>query len=118
MISADTLPWLGTSFRTTTTGVAANSVCFGAIGFSQQALPLGSLLPEGQPGCSLLTSTEIVLLLATTGSVARAEFALPNSAILIGTTFRQQTLPLELTPFGALAAVRSSNALAATIGTL
>lgn len=118
VIGADTLPWLGTSFRTTTTGVAANSVCFGAIGFTQQALPLGSLLPQGQPGCSLLTSTEIVLLLATTGSVARAEFALPNSTILIGTTFRQQTLPLELDQFGALAAVRSSNALAATIGAL
>jgi hypothetical protein len=118
VVRADTLPWLGASFRTTTTGVAANSVCFGVIGFTQQALPLGSLLPQGQPGCSLLTSTEIVLLLATTGSVARAEFALPNSAILIGTTFRQQTLPLELLQSGALAAVRSSNALAATIGAL
>lgn len=41
VIGADTLPWLGTSFRTTTTGIAANSVCFGAIGFTQQALPLG-----------------------------------------------------------------------------
>jgi hypothetical protein len=118
VISADTLPWLGAAFRTTTTGLAANSLCFGAIGFSQVAIPLASLVAEGQPGCTLLAAADIAFVLQSGPGTAHSSFALTNTPALLGVTFYQQTIPLEFGGSGALSAVRSSNALAATIGTL
>ena len=118
VITPDTLPWIGASFRTSTTGLAANSLCFAVIGFSQSAIPLNTLHPQGQPGCSLLTSPDLTMLVAQTAGVARSEFALPPAPALIGMTFFQQTLPIEFDLAGAIAAVRGSNAITATIGTL
>ena len=120
VITADTLPWIGASFRTTTTGVAANSLCLGAIGFTQLAIPLSALLVEGQPGCTLLATPDIAFVL-TNGpglGTAQSSLALANAPSLIGASFFQQTIPLEFDLSGALTAVRGSNALAATIGTL
>ncbi len=118
VIAADTLPWLGASFRTTTTGVAANSLCLGAIGFTQVSIPLASLLAEGQPGCTLLTAPDITFVLQSSPGTAHSAFALANAPSLLGATFFQQTIPLEFSVTGALTSVRGSNALAATIGTL
>jgi hypothetical protein len=118
-LTVDTLPWLGATFRTTTTGIAPLSLCLGVTGFTQLSIPLSSLLAEGQPGCSLLASPDIATLLPqdSTGAV-RSALAIPPSASLIGGQFFQQTIPLEFTGLFALAAVRGSNALALTIGTL
>ena len=118
VISADTLPWLGTTFRTTTSGVAPNALCLGAIGFTQLSIPLPALLVEGQPGCSLLTAPDIVFALQSGPGTAHSAFALANAPALLGVSFFQQTIPLEFDGTGALVAVRGSNALAATIGTL
>ena len=118
VMTADTLPWIGAAFRTTTTGVAANSLCLGVIGFTQVAIPLAALLVEGQPGCSLLTTPDITFVLTNGPGTAQSSFALANTPSLLGVTFFQQTIPLEFGGTGALTAVRGSNALAATIGTL
>jgi hypothetical protein len=117
-ITADTLPWIGASFRTSTTGLAANSLCFAVIGLTQSAIPLNTLHPQGQPGCTLLTSPDLTILVPQTGGVARSAFALPPASSLLGVTFFQQTIPLELDLAGAIAAVRGSNALSLVIGTL
>lgn len=117
-ITADTLPWIGSAFRATTTGVAANSICLGIIGLSQLSIPLPALLPEGQPGCSLLVSLDMVLTLAPGPGTASSSFALANDPSLIGVPFFEQTIPFELDLAGALTAVRGSNALALVIGTL
>lgn len=117
-ITADTLPWIGATFRTTTTGVAPGSLCFGLIGLAQVSIPLSSILAEGQPGCSLLASQDIVLLQTNgPGNSASSSFPLANSAALIGMPLFQQTIPLEFGLSGALTAVRSSNALSLVIGT-
>ena len=118
VMTADTLPWLGTAFRTTTTGVAANSLCLGAIGFTQVAIPLPALLAEGQPGCSLLAAPDLTFVLQNGPGTALSSFALANTTSLLGALFFQQAIPLEFGGTGALVAVRGSNALAATIGTL
>ena len=118
VMTADTLPWLGTTFRTTTAGVAMGSLCLGILGFSQPSIPLGSLLPQGQPGCSLLTSPDIVTVLPTGVGTAQSAVALAATPSLLGVHFFQQTVPFEFDATGALIAIRSSNALAATIGTL
>lgn len=119
VITADTLPWIGSTFRTTTTGIAPVSLCLGLTGFSQQSIPLSAVLPQGQLGCSLSNSFELVDLLPSgPNGTATSALALANSASLIGAQFYQQTVPLEFDAQFALTAVRSSNALALVIGKL
>ena len=119
VITADTLPWIGSTMRTTTTGIAPVSLCLGLTGFTQQAIPLAAVLPQGQPGCTLLDSAEVVDLLPSNpnGSVS-STLALANSTSLIGAVFYQQTVPLEFDAQFALTAVRSSNALTLVVGAL
>ncbi len=118
VITADTLPWISAPFRTTTTGIAPDSLCIGLIGLSQVSIPLAALLAEGQPGCSLLTSLDILLSLTQSPGTASSSFALANDPSLIGVPFFQQTIPFEFDAFGAIVAVRGSNALSLVIGTL
>lgn len=118
-LTADTLPWLGSTLRTTTTAVAPGSLCVSVIGLTQLSIPLPSLLPEGQPGCSLLSAPDIVLLAANgPGNTASQAFALANDPVLLGVPFAQQTLPLEFDAQGTIVAIRGSNALGFVIGTL
>jgi len=118
VLTADSLPWIGSTFRTTTTGVATGSLCIGLIGLTQLAIPLPTLLPEGQPGCSLLTSLDILLLITNgPGNTATSSFAFTNDPALIGVPFFQQTLPFEFDLSGAVTAVRGSDALSLVIGT-
>jgi len=118
LTTVDALPWIGSTFRTSTTGIAANSLCVGLIGLTPLSIPLDSLLPEGQPGCSLLTTLDIMMLLLPAGGVVQSELALALDPSLLGDTFYQQTLPLEFDVTGAITAIRGANAIAATIGTL
>ncbi|MGE3173781.1 MAG: hypothetical protein AB7O97_14240 [Planctomycetota bacterium] len=115
--TAESLPWLGAPFRTATTGLQPASACFTAIGFTQVSIPLSSLLPQGQPGCTLLVSPDIVgLVAADAAGTVRSAVAVPNHVALLGAVFHQQTVPVEADGAGALAAVRAANALTATIG--
>ena len=118
-LTTEALPWIGGTFRTATTGVAPGSFCFGVTGFAQVSIPLQSLLAQGQPGCPLLASPDLVTLLpqGVTG-VAHSALALPPNASLVGLPFSQQSVTFEFTGLFVLAAVRSSNALALTIGAL
>jgi hypothetical protein len=114
-LTADTLPWIGQQFRTTTTGIAALALCFDVIGFAQLATPLGQLHPLGQPGCSLFASPDSVTLRLPVGNRIESSLALPPNPALAAMTFFQQTIAVELVIPGA---IRGSNGLAATIGTL
>jgi len=118
VLTADNLPWTGASFRTTTTGVPPGSLCLGLTGLSQLSIPLDLLLPEGQPGCTLLTALDILSLLLPGPGTAHSAFALADDPALLGVAFFQQTIPLEFDGTGAIVALRASNALALTIGTL
>ncbi len=119
VITADALPWTSATFRTTTTGIAPGSLCVGIIGLTQLSIPLDSLLVEGQPGCFLLASLDIQMLLLPDGAgEAHSAFALANDPSLIGVPFFQQSVPIEFDSGGAIVAIRGSNALALTIGTL
>ncbi len=116
-LSIDSLPWIASTFRTTTTGVAANSLCLGLIGFMQLSIPLDTILGEGQPGCSLLTTPDILSVLTPGPGTATSQFAFNSDPSLIGVPFFQQTVPFEFDLVGAITAVRGSNALALVIGT-
>jgi hypothetical protein len=115
--TATTLPWLGSTFRTTTTGLQPASACVVVVGFSPTSIPLSSLLPEGQPGCTLLVTLDILgAVTADATGTALSALALGNSPALLGGVFHQQTIPVELNGFGVVTAVRAANALSATIG--
>lgn len=94
------------------------ALSIGLLGFVQLSIPLAQLLPEGQVGCSLLTSLDVPILLAAGIGTAQSAFLLANDPSLLGASFFQQTIPLSFDGSGALAAVRGSNALAVVIGTL
>lgn len=117
-LTAATLPWLGAVFRTTTTGIAPGSIGLGVTGFASLSIPLPTLLVEGQPGCTLLVSPDITLLLTPGPGTASSALPIANSAALLGGQFFQQTIPLEFDLAGAIAAVRGSNGLSLVIGTL
>ncbi len=116
-LAVDTLPWIAATFRTTTTGVAPDSLCLGLIGFTQLAIPLDTILGEGRPGCSLLTTPDILSVLTPGPGFARSEFAFNNDPSLIGVPFFQQTIPFEFDLAGAVTAIRGSNAISLVIGT-
>jgi hypothetical protein len=118
LLAANTLPWLGGVFQTTTTGLAPGSLCLGAVGFSPVTLPLAALLPQGQPGCFVNASLDIVTLLPTGTGTAHSLLRIANDRALLGVQLFMQSLPLEFDLSGALAAVRGSNALAPRIGTM
>lgn len=89
------------------------------IGLAPVAIPLSVLLPEGQAGCSLLATLDILLLAPNgPGNTATSSFTLGDDPALIGVPFHQQTIPFEFDALGAITAVRGSNALSLVIGTL
>jgi hypothetical protein len=57
----------------------------------------------------------LILHVAVAGTLA-LQFALPNSTGLVGASFRQQVVPLELDASSAIAAVTATNTLQLTIG--
>ncbi len=116
VLTADSLPWIGTTFRTTTTGIAPLTLCLGVIGFSPTTIPLASVLAQGQPGCSLLAAPDLVDVLPPGSGAASSTLALANDPALIGLPFYAQTIPVEFDLTGAIAAFRASNALALQIG--
>lgn len=51
-LTATTLPWLGSTFRARATGMPTSALVLAATGFSTVNLPLPTLLPVDQTGCS------------------------------------------------------------------
>jgi hypothetical protein len=85
-------------------------------GFATTSLPLQNVHPNGQPGCDLLTTPDLLLLeLCTTGTLDTAA-PLPNVPSLAGATFHHQLVTFELDASLNFLALTSTNALTLTIG--
>jgi hypothetical protein len=110
------LPWLGATYRARGTGLPALAIVTEVYGFSPLALPLASLLPQGQPGCLLLVSPDFVDVTITVGGAATTELAIPAAASLVGIGFRNQLNVFEVDAAGSIVAVTASNALSLTVG--
>lgn len=115
-LAVTSLAWLGDSYRARTTGLPANSIVIQAFGLAAAAVPLATVLPQALPGCTLHVSPDVLLLDAPTAGAVTATWALPTTASLLGQSFRQQTIPFELSLSGAVQAVSASNAVSVTIG--
>lgn len=107
-------PWLGATFDSRATGMAASSLAVHALGTVPNAVPL----PGGAPGCSLFVQPDVLELLVPVSGSVDASIAIPNNPTLVGLSVRTQVIGLELGAGFALTRITSSNALELTIGAL
>src|SRR5262245_4843467 len=111
------LPWTGSTFHSTATGMPGNGLALGVLGFATASIPLSAILPQGVAGCTLLVTPDLLDLYVPTAGIATTAIALPNTAALAGQVVYQQVVPLELDSFGNITALTSTNALTLSIGT-
>lgn len=116
-LTASTLPWTGSTFRATGTGLPALALVSEVYGFTPTLLPLSLLLPQGQPGCDLLVTPDHVNFSVASGGAATTQLAIPGNPVLAGMALRHQLNLFEVDPALNILAVTASNALLLTIGT-
>jgi hypothetical protein len=116
VLAADSLPWVGSTYAATATGMPAQAVAFSIVGFGQGSVPLSSLLPVGGAGCDLLVSPDHVELLLPTAGAVQATLTFPNTPSLAGIELHQQVAPLGLDAQLNLTEFTSTNGVTLTIG--
>lgn len=116
-LTATSLPWVGTTFRATGTGLPGLAFALAATGVQPVVppLPLASVFLEGVPGCNLLVTPDIVEAMLASGT-AQSQLFLPNTPGLIGATFYHQMVLIQITPQAAFVAITATNALRLTAG--
>ncbi len=111
-------PWLGTTFRATTTGLPTASIGVCVRGFTPMLQELWQLLPEGQPGCWLRVAPTVLDAYLPVGGVVTSSLVIPSSLALVGVSVVEQMVVFEIDPFGAIAHITSSNGILAIVGAL
>ncbi|MBL8733918.1 MAG: hypothetical protein JNN13_16220 [Planctomycetes bacterium] len=114
---AQSLPWLGTTYRATCYGAPTGALGLTLFGASPAALPLASLLPVAAPGCALLVMPDLLLPSIVTGGAVTVDLPLPRAVALLGVGLWQQTLTLRSDPVLG-DELLSSNALGLLFGAL
>ncbi|MBX3464390.1 MAG: delta-60 repeat domain-containing protein [Planctomycetes bacterium] len=117
-LTAVTLPWVDTTLVTTGTGLPAPSFVLAVTSVTPvvPGLPLASVFAEALPGCDLRVSPDILDLLVCLGGTAQLSMYLPNTPPLVGVTFYQQMVPIEIDAGLAFLSITATNALALTAG--
>jgi len=118
VLTATSLPWIGSTFRSAATGMPAISLALVVRGFSTLATPLSAILPQGGAGCTLLVSPDLLELALPAAGSLQMQIAIPNSVALVAQTFHEQVVPVEFDAVGNIVALTSTNALQLTIGAL
>ncbi|MFO1076790.1 MAG: hypothetical protein U1E73_03590 [Planctomycetota bacterium] len=118
VLVADSMPWLGTTFRSTAAGFAPQALAVSVLGFTPNNLPLSLVLPVGLPNCNLLASSDAVLLTLPQAGTSHYQFAVPESPVFAGVPLSHQFVQLALSTSGAITSLSSSNALTLVLGIL
>jgi trimeric autotransporter adhesin len=108
--------WIGGVFRSRASGLASGSLAVSVYGFSPLALPMPSVHPLGQAGCTLWVDDDILFDFLRGSGFVDSSLAIPTQAALVGGVFYHQVVPVEVDAAGNLSALTSTNALALTIG--
>lgn len=116
MLASASLPWLGTTFVSTATGMPANGLALAVLGLGTASIPLAAILPQGAPGCTLLASPDLLTAYVTTGNQLSVTLPLPLVLSLVGAVLHQQIVPLELGAGGAITSLTASNRLTLVLG--
>ncbi|MBL8751952.1 MAG: exo-alpha-sialidase [Planctomycetes bacterium] len=116
VLTARELPWLGGWCTSVATGMPAQGLALEVRGLGTATTPLASILPQGQPGCSLLVTPDLLTAYVPNGGSVAVSFAIPNVAALVGASLHQQVVALEIAAGGVITALTATNGLSLTIG--
>lgn len=114
-LAATKAPYIGTTAIASCQGLSDQALQLTVFGFAPIATPLASLLPAGVAGCDLLASPDVLVPLAVANGIGRQTLAIPALASLVGQTYVQQVVRLDVAA-GAFTSLAGSNGLALTIG--
>jgi trimeric autotransporter adhesin len=115
--TAQSLPWIGATFRARSTTIPSFAFVVVVTGFSSANLSLASLLPPSPSSCNLLVTPDSLRATVSSAGTVDVETAVPNNISLVGLTARQQLLLLEVDQNLSMVETTSSNAVVLTIGT-
>lgn len=107
------LPWLGATWRATTTGLTNVSLGLSVSGFAGASLPLTNVFATAAPGCTLRVTPDFVLAGLATSGALEFSMVVPSNPALLGVSFRHQTVAIEISPS---LTVTASDAAVLTIG--
>lgn len=110
-------PWLGAPYQAFAAPFAPTSLAVEVYGFTAANVPLPPLFPVAEAGCTLLATPDVLTTMLPSGGFVVAGFPVPLNPGLVGIVLHHQFVEAQFGFGGALAAVRSSNALRLTIGT-
>jgi trimeric autotransporter adhesin len=116
VLTPTALPWLGSIYRAMATGLPPLSIGVVVTGLSTLAIPLPAVLPQGLPGCTLLTTPDLLDFVLPQNGTAVTQLAIPNDLALANRMLHQQLMPMEFDLAGNFVALTSSNAVTLTIG--
>ncbi len=60
VMSAVTLPWIGSTFRARAVGMPPLALVLSVYGFTTQSIPFNSVLPASLPGCTILMTGDLI----------------------------------------------------------
>ncbi|MFN9307491.1 MAG: hypothetical protein ACK6DT_15700 [Planctomycetota bacterium] len=116
-LTAAKAPYIGAPTISACQGASAQALQLGVLGLAPIAVPLPGILPAGLPGCDLRVTPDVVSLLPVSNGVARQQLTIPAQPALIGQTYNQQVLRLDVSNSnGAITFFAGSNGLTLTIG--
>jgi hypothetical protein len=118
VLHATTLPWIGSSYRSVVTGLPGWALAVDVIGFGTAQTSLAALHPAGGAQCSLLVTPDLLALGVPAGDQAVNATAIPNALALVGSTFFEQVVSVEINLSGVIIALTSSQRLQLTIGSI
>lgn len=116
VLTATSLPWVGSTFTSTAVGMPNNGIVLRVLGLGTLSLPMPAVLPSGQPGCTLSVTPDLLEAYLPAAGAVTCSLALPNSVALGGQVLHQQVVPLELDAVGNIVTVTGSNRLTLTLG--
>lgn len=117
VLNATKAPYVGTPATSQCSNSSPQALQFGVVGLSQIATPLSSILPVAAPNCNLLANADSVTLLPVANGVARQQIQIPTNPTLVGLTYVQQVLRLDISAStGAATSFAGSNGLSLKIG--
>ena len=116
VLTATSLPWAGSIFRSVATGMPANALAVSVASWNTLSIPMPLIFAQGVPGCSLLVWPDVLDLYVPIAGSAAIQFLVPGTPSLVGQVFHQQVVPLELDTAWNIVAITGTNALDLTIG--
>lgn len=104
-------PWLGGTYQSRAVGMPSPAFALSTFGFGQIAVPLSQLLFEGQPGCLLLVTPDIVDAVVVENGAANWQTPIPLIPSVLGMSAYHQMVPVQLGGGGNILTVTSTNSL-------